>query len=183
MAQLSNQRSSCNNFHVMSLTSSSSTTRTQLHYYTSCYISNITPQQTCTRWATSQLSIPYFRSSSSLSLRSDKPVAAIVSIFPFPLHQQKKHFVVLLLALSTCFLFTCSTFLSIHVLNCTVMLYHLILFPFTCFFFQSLKSRGRSSLSKGSMLGTVVYASRPRKFIPLYTLAAPYTIVLFLIFC
>ena len=66
----------------------------QLHVHsytiTPCSISNITPQQTCTRWATSQLSIPYYRSSSSLSLRSDKPVAAIVSIFPFPLHQQKK---------------------------------------------------------------------------------------------
>ena len=52
--------------------------------------------------------------------------------------------------------------LSIHVLNCTVMLCHLILFPVTWFFFQSLKSRGRSSLSKGSMLGTVAYSSRPR---------------------
>ena len=34
-----------------------------------------------------------------------KPVAAIVSIFPFPLHKRKKYFVVLLLAFSTCFLF------------------------------------------------------------------------------
>ena len=33
------------------------------------------------------------------------------------------------------------------------------------------------------VLGTVAYASRPRKFIPLHTLAAPYTIVLFLILC
>ena len=84
MAQLSNQRSSCNNFHVMSLTSSSSTTRTQLHYYTSCSISNITPQQTCTRWATSQLSIPYYRSSSSLSLRSDKTCCCHRFHFPLP---------------------------------------------------------------------------------------------------
>ena len=72
----------------MSLTSSSSTTRTQLHYYTSCYILNITPQQTCTRWATSQLSIPYYRSSSSLSLRSDKTCCC--HRFHFPLHKRKK---------------------------------------------------------------------------------------------
>ena len=36
---------------------------------------------------------------------------------------------------------------------------------------------------KMEVLGTVAYASRPRKFIPLHTLAAPYTIVLFLILC
>ena len=119
----------------MSLTSSSSsTTRTQLHHYTSCYILIITPHQTCTRWATSQLSIPYYRSSSSLSLRSDKPVAAIVSIFPFPLHQQKKTLRSTFTSLLNFLPFYMFYLLSIHVLNCTVMLYHLNPFSFHMLF-------------------------------------------------
>ena len=96
------------------------------------------------------------------------PVAAIVSIFPFPFIKEKD-FVVLLLAFSTCFLFTCSTFYPY------MYCYAIPSYPFSfhMLFFQNLKSRGRSSLSKGSMLGTVAYASGPRKFIPLHTLAAP----------
>ena len=172
MAQLSNQRSSCNNFHVMSLTSSSSTTRTQFHYYTSCSIrishhnKHVPGGQPL-----SYLFHTTARPPHCLSVRIT-PVAAIASIFPFPFHNRKRlrsTFTSLLNMLP----FSMFYLLSMHVLNCTVMLYHLNPFSFHMFFFQSLKSRGRSSLSKGSMLGTVLFASCPRKFIPLHTLAAP----------
>ena len=147
----------------------------QLHVYsytiTPCSISNITPQQTCTRWA--PLSYLFHTTARPHHCRSVriKPVAAIVSIFPFPLHKQKRLHSTFtsLLNLLPFYMFN---LLSIHVLNCTVMLYHLNPFSFHMLFFQSLKSRGRSSLSKGSMLGTVLFASRPHKFIPLHTLAA-----------
>ena len=169
----------------MSLTSSSSsssTTRTQLHYYTMFHLEYHT---TTNMYQVGNLSAIYSIQPLVLIIVSPvriTPVAAIVSIFPFPLHKRKRlrSTFTSLINLLPFYMFN---LLSLHVLNCTVMLYHLILFPFTCFLFQSLKSRGRSSLSKGSMLGTVVYASRPRKFIPLHTLAAPYTIVLFLILC
>ena len=61
------------------------------------------------------------------------PVAAIVYIFPFPLLKRKR-----LRSTSTSLLnlppFYMFNLLSIHVLNCNVMLYHLILSPFTCLF-------------------------------------------------
>ena len=142
-----------------------------VHSYTitPCSISNITPQQTCTRWTTFQLSIPYYRSSSSLSLRSDKTCCC--HHFHFPLHKRKRPrstFTSLLNFLP----FYMFNLLSIHI---KLYRYAIPSYPFSfhLLFFQSLKSRGRSSLSKGSMLGTVAYASRPRKFIPLHTLAAP----------
>ena len=47
----------------------------------------------------------------------------------------------------------------------------------------ALRSARSASDFIAQLLGTVAYASRPRKFIPLHTLAAPYTIVLFLILC
>ena len=118
----------------------------QLHVHsytiTPCYISNITPQQTCTRWATSQLSVPYYRSSSSLALRSDN--TCCYHRFHFPLSpskkkkkkKKKKILRSTFTNLTNILPFYMFYLLSIHVLNCTVMLpvYHLILFPFTCFF-------------------------------------------------
>ena len=100
------------------------------------------------------------------------PVAAIASIFPFPLHQQKR--------LRSTFTSLLNLLPFLHVqpfIHTCIKLYCYAIpsYPFSfhmLFLFQSLKSRGRSSLSKGSMLGTVVYASRRRKFIPLHTLAA-----------
>ena len=61
------------------------------------------------------------------------PVAAIVSIFPFPLHKRKRprSTFTSLLNLLPFYMFY---HLSIHVLNCTVVLYHLVLFLSHAFF-------------------------------------------------